>query len=446
MNARETALKVLYSVEVDKAYSNIALNKELKNSEHTKLDKNFITELVYGTLENLIYIDYVIQQFATMKLNKMNPWALNALRLGIYQILFLEKVPEFAAVNESVNLTKKYAKRASGFVNGVLRNIIRNKGNINMPNKNEDFEYYLSIKYSHPKWMVEKFLKYFSKEFTEDLLRVNNETPKLFIRVNTIKTTIEEVVTLLEEKGVEVEKNPYIHEALAIKGGISDLEELDIYKKGFIHIQDFSSMLVAKILDPKEGEFIIDVCSAPGGKTTHIADLMKNKGRVLARDVHDHKLKLVAKNATRLGIDIIKTENFNGKSLDHEMLEKADKVLVDAPCSGLGIIRRKPEIKYRKEEDNIDTITDMQLKILSNASKYVKSGGELVYSTCTIDPNENQNVIQRFLKHNPKFKLIEINEIYKEMIPGEHKDEMIQLYPNTHGTDGFFITKLQKIT
>ncbi|AKL95534.1 ribosomal RNA small subunit methyltransferase B [Clostridium aceticum] len=444
MNARESALKVLYKIDVDQAYSNIALNHELKSQQYNKLDRNFITELVYGTLENFIFADYIIQQFSTVKLNKMDPWTLNLLRLSIYQIFFLDKVPDFAAVNESVDLSKKYCKRASGFINGVLRSIIRSKEKIKMPDKKKDFSKYLSIKYSHPQWMVERFLSYFSEDFTEDLLKTNNETPKLYIRVNTLKITVEEVLQLLLKNEIKVEKSPLIPEALIVEGGFSELETLEIYRKGFIHIQDFSSMLVAKILDPKEDQFIIDVCSAPGGKTTHIAELMKNKGKILARDIHQHKLSLVEKNAKRLGVNIIKVEKFNGKDLDHELLNTADKVLVDAPCSGLGIIRRKPEIKYRKEADVIDVITEMQLKILINASKYVKSGGELLYSTCTIDPNENHKVIEKFLNISSEYELIDISQQYASMLPGSHEEKMIQLYPNVHGTDGFFICKLKK--
>lgn len=444
MEAREAALKVLYNIEAEKAYSNIALNKTFKCNEFTKLDRNFITELVYGTLENLIFVDYVIQQFSTMKLKKVNPWTLNLLRLGTYQIFFLDKVPDFAAVNESVNLSKIYCKRASGFINGILRNMIRNKENIELPNKEKEFKKFLSVKYSHPQWMVERFLAYFSKDFTEELLRFNNETPKLHIRVNTLKVSVEEVVRFLQEKDIQVNRNPYISEAITVEEGFSQLEELDIYIKGLIHIQDFSSMLVAKILDPKEGQFIIDVCSAPGGKTTHMAQLMNNKGRILARDIHEHKLKLIKSNANRLGVKMIDVEKFDGKDLDEDLIETADKVLVDAPCSGLGIIRRKPEIKYRKEPDDMKTITELQLLILTNASRYVKREGELLYSTCTIDPNENQKIVERFLKQHSNYELIDINHLYKSIVPGEHKGNMIQLYPHLHGTDGFFIAKLKK--
>ncbi|MBM7615848.1 16S rRNA (cytosine(967)-C(5))-methyltransferase RsmB [Alkaliphilus hydrothermalis] len=443
MNAREGALRVLYDVEVNKAYSNLALNKELDGKEYSQLDKGFMTELVYGVLENAIYIDHVIQQFSSIKLKKINANTLNLLRLGIYQIQFLDKIPPSAAVNESVNLAKIYSKKSSGFVNAILRNVIRNKDNIKMPDVKKEPVKYLSITYSHPEWMVQQFLKHFSMEFTEELLKANNTTPELNVRVNTLKISIEDCIKALEKEGLKVTQNPHIAEALTIKG-VHNLVEMELLRKGYIYIQDFGSMLIARIVEPKEGDFVIDVCSAPGGKATHMAQLMKNEGKVLARDIHPHKLKLIKRNAKRLETSIVETQNFNGKDIDGNLLGMADKVLVDAPCSGLGIIRRKPEIKYNKTPDDINEITEIQLEILRNASKYVKPKGFIVYSTCTIEPSENQGVVEKFLKDNTNFQLVNIGEEYKDIIPGETQGEMIQLYPNVHGTDGFFIAKLQR--
>ncbi len=444
MNPREGALTVLYEVNQNKAFSNIALNKEIRNNSYSQLDKSLMTELIYGVLENQIYIDYVIGQFSTFKINKMNPYTLNLLRLGIYQLLFLDKIPGFAAVNESVNLSKKYCKKTSGFVNGVLRNIQRNKEKIKLPNPKKNTIKYLSVKYSHPEWLVKTFLENFDSDFTENLLKANNTRPDLYIRINTLKISIKDCINLLEEEGYTVKQNSLIPESLIVKG-LHNIEESNLYKKGYIQIQDFSSMLVAKILDPKENEFIIDVCSAPGGKTTHMAQLMNNKGKIIARDIHEHKLKLVKNNAKRLGINIIETENFSGDNLDEKLLDKADKILVDAPCSGLGIIRRKPEIKYRKHLEDINTITNIQYDILKNASKYLKIGGELVYSTCTIDNRENKEIIDKFFNKNSNFELINIGEKYKELIPSGSDQATIQLYPNTHNTDGFFISKIKRI-
>jgi len=443
MLAREGALKVLYQIDVKEAYSNIALGEEINNSNYSSLDKGFMTELVYGVLENLLLIDYIIQQFSSVKLKKIQPWTLNILRLGVYQIRFLDKVPPSAAVNESVNLAKKYCNKASGFVNGILRNIIRNQDKIKLPSPEKDLLKYLSVKYSHPQWMVKSFLSFYPASFVEDLLKANNETPQLNFRVNTLKTTVVNCIGLLKEQGYEVVSNPHLEEAITIKG-ISNLSDLELLKKGLLYIQDFSSMLIAKIVDPRAGEFIIDVCSAPGGKTTHMAQLMENKGIIIARDIYDHKLKLIKKNAERLGIEIIKTEKFDALKEDRELFEKADRVLVDAPCSGLGIIRRKPEIKYRKQPDDIVAITELQLKILKNAARYVKNGGYLIYSTCTIDPRENGGVIEGFLSESSGFQLIDVAKEYNELIPGEHKNKTIQLYPNLHNTDGFFVAKLLK--
>lgn len=444
MNPREGALMVLYEVNNNKAFSNIALNKQIRNNVYIELDKNLMTELVYGVLENQIYIDYVISQFSNFKIKKMNPYTLNLLRLGIYQLLFLDKIPSFAAVNEIVNLSKKYCKKTTGFINGVLRNIQRNKGKVKLPDPKKNTIRYLSVKYSHPEWLVKTFLKSFDTDFTEKLLQANNTRPDLYIRINTLKISIENCIDFLLKEGYTIKHDNLIPEAVIIKG-LHNIESSPLYKKGYIQIQDFSSMLVAKILDPKENEFIIDVCSAPGGKTTHMAQLMNNKGKIIARDIHKHKLKLVENNASRLGIEIINTENFSGDKLDESLLNKVDKVLVDAPCSGLGIIRRKPEIKYHKNDHDINSITNIQYKILTNSSKYLKVGGELVYSTCTIDPRENKDIVNKFLVQNSNFELININKEYRGFIPGESDEDTVQLYPNIHNTDGFFISKLKRI-
>lgn len=443
MQAREGALKVLYLIDVKEAYSNIALGDEINNGNYSSLDKGFMTELVYGVLENMLLIDYIIEEFSSIKLKKLHPWTLNILRLGVYQLRFLEKVPESAAVNEAVNLAKKYCNKSSGFVNGVLRSIIRNKDNIKLPDPEKETVKYLSVKYSHPKWMVESFLSFYSEDFVEELLEANNQTPQLYFRVNTLKISVNDCVEILRQQGYEVMVNPFIEEAISLKGDIN-LSEMEAMKKGYVYIQDFSSMLIAKVLDPKAGDFIVDVCSAPGGKATHMAQLMNNEGAIIARDIYDHKLKLIKKNAENLGISIIKTEKFDALDEDRQLFEKADKVLIDAPCSGLGIIRRKPEIKYRKKPDDIKAITELQLKILKNAANYVRSGGILVYSTCTIDPRENIGVVERFLKERTGFQLVDIAKEYGRYLPGEHRDKTIQLYPNLHNTDGFFVAKLIK--
>ncbi|QZY57121.1 16S rRNA (cytosine(967)-C(5))-methyltransferase RsmB [Crassaminicella profunda] len=440
-NARKYVLDILVDIEKNNAFSNIAINRALKGKDIPNLDRRFISELVYGVLENKIYLDFIIGTFSKMKMKKINVKVLNILRMGLYQIIYLDKIPEFAAVDESVKLVKKVDYRSSGFVNGILRSFLRNKKDIKVPTMKEDKIKHLSITYSHPEWLVEKWMKEFGQDFTINLLKANNETPKLSVRTNTLKVTKEELIESFIKEDVKVFPDTFVKEAIHISH-LGNIENMEIYQKGFFQIQDESSMLVAHVLAPKPGEFVIDVCAAPGGKTTHIAQLMKNNGKILARDIYNHKLKLINDNAKRLGIGMIKTEVFDAKELDESLLGKADKVLVDAPCSGLGIIRRKPELKYNKKPQDIEEISKLQLEILKNASKYVKKDGVLVYSTCTIEKEENMDIIKKFIKEHNDFEMVDVNDTLPSNLKSEEK--FLQLYPNTYKTDGFFICKLRR--
>lgn len=440
-DARRCALDILVDIEKNNAFSNIAINRALKGKNIESIDRRFISEIVYGVLENKIYLDFIINNFSKIKIKKINVKVLNILRMGLYQIIYLDKIPEFAAVNESVKLTKKVDYRSSSFVNGILRSFLRNKKDIKVPTMEENKIKHLSITYSHPEWMVEKWLKEFGQDFTVELLKANNETPKLSIRTNTLKVTKKQLIESLTKESVEIFTDTFVKEAIHIRN-LGNIEDMEIYHKGFFQIQDESSMLVGHVVDPKPGEFIIDVCAAPGGKTTHIAQLMKNEGKIVARDIYPHKLKLIEENAKRLGISIIHTQEFNAKELDGSLLGKADKVLVDAPCSGLGIIRRKPELKYNKKLQDIKEISKIQLEILKNASKYVKKDGILVYSTCTIEKEENIEIIKKFIKEHKEFEIVDVNDVLP--IELKSKDKFLQLYPNMYHTDGFFICKLRR--
>ena len=441
--ARDMALKILMEVNVEGAYSNIAINRNLKG-DRGKLDESLVREIVYGVLENRLYLDYVIGKLSKIKLNKMEPVILEILRIGVYQIRFLGKIPNSAAVNESVKLAKKYSNPGSvKFVNGMLRNICRKKESIfNIDKKNEID--YLSIKYSHPKWLVERCIREFGDDFTKRLCIANNNRPKLNIRTNSFKISRDDLKARLEANGILVSETQYSSDGLILEQPfrIINTEE---YKDGLFTIQDESSMLVAQIMNPKEGSFVIDLCSAPGGKTTHISEKMKNNGRILARDIYDHKIKLVEENSQRLGSSIIETEVFDASILDEKLIESADYVLIDAPCTGLGMIRRRPEIKWNRIESDIENISIIQSKILENGSKYLKPGGVLIYSTCTIGKDENLNVILDFLKRNDNYnfcsfdKLLNSDEGMKTA-----KDGYIELYPHIHNMDGFFIAKLMK--
>jgi len=440
--ARETALKILYDINENSAYSNLSVNKYLENGNLRELDRSFVTDLVYGTVKWLLQIDFLIEKYSSVKMKKLSPWIINILRLGIYQLLHTDKIPVSAACNTSVDLAKRYGHQASSrFVNAVLRNVAKNVDNLPYPDKSNVAES-LSIIYSHPKWMVDKWISLFGVEFTESLLKSNNEVPDFTIRVNTIKTSRNELIEVLHKKGIKTQTGKYVKEAVVLVNP-SSFTSLEAFKNGLFQVQDESSMLASIVLDPKEEELVIDVCSAPGGKATHMAQLMNNKGTILARDIHPHKLKLIENTAAKLGIDIIKTENFDACQLDKEMIGKADRVLVDAPCSGLGIIRKKPDIKYSKNLSELDELVNLQRKILSNAAQYLKVGGCLVYSTCTISPEENMDNVLAFLAENKQFKLMGFEELLPEKLKISSLNEgYMQLYPNINQTDGFFISKM----
>ena len=440
-NPRQIALDILVDVNKNKAYSNIAINRRFKATKIEIVDRKLITELVYGVIENLIYLDHIIKTLSKIRIKKLNVSVLNILRMGLYQIIFLDKIPVFAAVNESVNLTKKNDHKSAGFVNGILRNYTRNMNDISIPSLETDPVNHLSIVYSHPNWLVDKWLRQFGQEKTILLLKANNEKPPLTIRVNTLKTSKNHLKNILIDENLEISDGLYMDEAIHINN-VGSIEELDSFQQGLFQVQDESSMMVARILDPQKGDAVIDVCAAPGGKTTHIAQLMEDTGYILARDIYDHKLKLINDNAGRLGIHIIHTQTYDAKELDKDSIEKFDKVLVDAPCTGLGIIRRKPELKYNKTPENLMEIAELQFEILSNSSKYVKKGGILLYSTCTITNEENHGVVERFLYHNKDFEISDINAYLPKEL--NTKGIGLQLYPHLHKTDGFFISKLRK--
>lgn len=440
MNARRLAFKTLYDIERNKNYSNISINKNFKDIDISDQEKGLATELIYGVIENKYYLNYIIDKLSKIKSKKMSTYVKISLWLGIYQILFLDSIKDHAAVNESVALIKKYDKKSSGFVNAILRNVIRNKENI-MEIDKKDIVEYLSIKYSYNQWLIRKWIEEFGQEFTEDLLEANSEKPNLYIRANTLKINRDELINKLREQGIDCNKVNGIDEAIIVKN-LKNIENNKLFKEGYFTVQDISSMLVGKVANPKEEKLVLDVCSAPGGKTTHLGTIMKNTGQVISRDIFDHKLKLINNTIKRLGLKNIKVENFDALNIDENSIDKFDYVICDVPCSGMGIIKRKPEIKFKKEEE-IKDLPIIQKKILNNASKYVKLGGNLIYSTCTIHDEENINIVKEFLNINDNFELVPIDEVNVDL---DNQDKgYIKIYPNIHGMDGFFIAKLKRV-
>lgn len=440
MNARELAFKTLYDIERNKNYSNMSINKNFKNINISDQEKGLATELIYGIIENKYYLNYIIDKLSKIKSKKMSTYVKISLWLGIYQILFLDSIKEHAAVNESVSLIKKYDKKSSGFVNAILRNVLRNKETI-MDIDKANIEDFLSIKYSYNPWIIQKWIKVFGEDFTRDLLESNSEKPNLYIRTNTVKISRDELIKKLKSQGVICSKVNGIDEAIMVKN-LKNIENNKLFKEGFFTVQDISSMLVGKVTNPKEGSLVLDMCSAPGGKTTHLATLMNNSGQVIARDVFEHKLKLINNTVKRLGLKNIEVENFDALKIDENSIDKFDYVVSDVPCSGMGIIKRKPEIKFKKEEE-LKELPIIQSEILNNASKYVKVGGCLIYSTCTIHDEENIDIVNEFLKNNGNFELVPIDEVKIDL---DNQDKgYIKIYPNIHGMDGFFISKLKRV-
>ncbi len=439
MNAREAAFKIFCDIEIDKNYSNMAINKIFKNNEINDKDKGLATEIVYGVIENKKYLDFIINKLSKIKVKKMSSYVKIILRMGTYQILFLDNIENYAAVNETVKLANKYDKKSRGFVNAILRNEIRQERTIKYIDI-EDPIRRLAVKYSYQQWIIEDWFDKFGMEFTEELLEAGNERPNLYLRTNTLKIDRETLLKEFEKEGIKANK-AMLPEGIMVEK-FKGIENSRLYKEGYFTIQDISSMLVAKVMNPKENDMVLDVCSAPGGKSTHMAELMKNTGKVVSRDVFEHKIKVIKAASKRLGINNIEAEEFDATKLDKESIEKFDCVLADVPCSGFGIIKRKPEIKYKSKEELKD-LPEIQAKILENASKYVKIGGTLVYSTCTVQDCENIDIVNEFLEKNSNYKLVPIEGVNVD--PDEQERGYLKIYPHIHGIDGFFIAKMKRV-
>ncbi len=439
MDAREVALKIINDVIHNHAYANIALAREINRQKLSDQDRRFITELVYGTIKAGATLDWIIGHYINRPLDKIAPVILNILRMGMYQMFFLSKIPVSAACNQAVELTKKYGHTGTvKFVNAVLRNAGRSPEKIVYPDRQKHTAKFLALTYFHPEWLVNRWIKRLGVEETEELCRINNLTPPLCLRTNTLKNTREELLMILEKEGVSAEPSKWTPEGIVCHSYPS-LSTLKSLRDGLFQVQDESSMLVAHVLDPKPGEFIIDTCAAPGGKSTHIAALMQNKGRILSADIHDHKLTITRENAERLGITMIETKVLDATQIGDQYPSQADRVLVDAPCSGLGVLRRKADSRWRKEESMLRELPILQQEILRSAAQCVKVGGILVYSTCTTEPEENQQVVEKFLQDRPNFVL----EKTSSFIPTPVDDaKMIQLWPHVDQVDGFFIARM----
>ncbi|CAG9619758.1 16S rRNA (cytosine(967)-C(5))-methyltransferase RsmB [Sutcliffiella rhizosphaerae] len=441
-NVREVALEGLITIEKNQAYSNLLLNNYLESGKLNKKDAGLFTEIVYGTIQRSITLEYVLAPYI-QKQKKLQDWVKNLLKMTMYQMIYLDKVPARAAIYEAVEIAKKRGhKGVASVVNGVLRSIQRN----GVPDLTliEDDAERISVVTSHPKWLVEKWMEQYGVESTEKMCEINLVPPSQTARVNTCKSSVNEVLEMLNSEGFSVQKGTLAQESIVSEKG--NMAFSNAYKNGYITIQDESSMLVAKALGVEKGDNIYDCCAAPGGKSTHIAEELDGTGMVTSTDLHEHKVRLIKEQATRLGISNLQAQSLDSRRATSIFKEEQfDKVLVDAPCSGLGVIRRKPDLKYTKTLKDIIQLASIQLAILNEVAPLVKKGGTLVYSTCTIDKEENGEVVQSFLKENKDFEIdINMKDLLPKSVGPYINDGMLQLLPHHFGTDGFFIVRLKR--
>jgi len=442
LHSRLAALQVLKEVNKDGKYANISLKENLRKWQLTGRDAAFVTQLVYGTLEKQISIDYFLLKFANMK--RVNPWIENILRMGAYQILFLESVPDFAACNEAVKLCEARGLGAlKGFVNGTLRNLSKNKETFLQPENQLTEAENLSLLYSYPLWLVEQWIKDYGLTVTEEILRTVDTGNYTTIRVNNLNMSKDLLKKELEQCVNDVQNGLYMDEALRIKHA-GDIEDQLHYHNGSFTVQGESSMLVSHIVEPYPGEMILDACSSPGGKTTHMAELMRGRGKIIAWDVHPHRVNLVKQNCKRMGAEIVEASIYDASVLNIDLINRFDRVLIDAPCSGLGIIHKKPDIKLKITKKSLQELPELQNKILNACSNYVKPGGVLVYSTCTINLAENENIINTFLKFHNEFYLDDVMPFIPDALHSAVQDKFIKIIPSRYGIDGFFIARMRR--
>ncbi|CAH0346933.1 16S rRNA (cytosine(967)-C(5))-methyltransferase RsmB [Bacillus sp. CECT 9360] len=440
-NVREIALDILESIERNQSYSNLLLNSKLQKYQLKSVDSGLLTEVTYGTIQRKITLDYYLQPFIKNQ-KKTLSWVINLLRLSLYQMIYLDKVPDHAIIFEAVEIAKKRGhKGISSMVNGVLRSIQR-QGLPSFDSIRNEVER-LSIETSHPKWLVERWLEQFGYDKTKEMCEINLTAPPQTARVNLKKISRDELISALTEEGYHVEISKIVPEAIhCFRGNLAHSES---YQLGYLTIQDESSMLVAHALGASGNDMVLDCCAAPGGKTTHIAEGLTT-GQVTALDLHEHKVKLIKEQATRLGLRNIKTYVSDSRKA-HELFHKEgfNRILVDAPCSGLGVMRRKPDVKYTKSEEDISRLSSIQEQLLNAAAPLLKQGDRLIYSTCTVDKEENDLVAAAFLENHADFEadltLIDrMPEAVRPFIVGNS----IQVFPQYFGSDGFFIASFRK--
>jgi len=444
-NLRLKILKALLRVEAG-SYSNLLLDSELKKIEDQR-DKGLFTEIFYGVIRNKLYLDYIIDSFSKTPLNKMDKEVLTGLRIGVYQLFFLDKVPARAAIYESVEAVKlilpNSKKGAVSFTNGVLRNINRKQDKLKLPDKKKNPEKYLSVKYSYPVWMVKKFIEQYGMEKVEMILTAGNRRPEVIYRHNSLKMERNQFLELLSEEEVEYE-NTFLESFFKLKK-INNPADTEVFKRGGAYIQGTSAGLASLLLDVKEGMKVLDLAAAPGGKTSHLAELMNNTGQITALDISAKRLRLVEENLKRLGVKNVKLKKTDAAQYKDE--QQYDRILADLPCSGLGLIASKPEIKWEKDQSVIKKMAELQSEILNNNLSKLKNGGKLLYSTCTLSREENQEIVDKILQENKELKLLDLSRKLTQVssLKIETENKYLEILPGEVDSEGFFYALLKKV-
>ncbi len=434
MDNRQLSLISLIKILDKKQSADDVLNKNLQQTKYP----SELYNLVAGVIKNKLKLDFFISKLSSKKIDKLSYPVKNILRLAIYELEYTT-APHYAIIDSYVNLVKKYEKKAAGFVNAILRNFIRQKDNINFPSLEDNPVQNISINYSHSEWMVTKWIKTYGIEDTISICEYNNSIPSITIRVNTLKITPQELTTIFDEQNIEYSKSEFLDECLNIKHK-GNITQLPGFKEGYWIVQGESSCIVSKVLSPKEDSKILDLCAAPGGKTTHLASLINNKGSIKAVDINKSRIKRIKENCERLGVNCVDVEVADGAKYQTD--EKFDYILIDAPCSNTGVFSKRLDAKWNKSQQDIKNLSELQFKILDHAKNLLSPNGVLVYSTCSIEPEENIEVVEKFIANNPDFIIDNINSYLPDKL--KSKEKYLQILPSRYNIDGFFICRIKR--
>lgn len=433
-NARQLAYDVLIDIQQNGAYANLALDKALLRSKLNKSDRRLATELVYGCTKMQLHLDQIIKSYCDLK--KDDKKTLQLLRMAVYQMTYLEKIPDHAIINETVELSKKVGLHSDKFINGVLRSMLREEKPIKWPDKRKQRNQYIAKWYSFPQWLIDGWVKEYGFADTERLCEYFNNPAQTWIRVNTLKATAEEIKSVFEHLNIEYVQHPALPEAFCLKS-LQKIKQSSLFKQGKIIVQDLSAMLPALVLNPSKGNQVLDMCAAPGGKTTYLSAIMNNSGSIMACDLHPHRVELIEHNVKRLGVENVRCYAGDATALPDDCYVRFDAVLLDAPCSGLGVLNRRADLRWRIRKSSLPEIEQLQEQLLDAACHYLKPQGTLVYSTCTLNKNENEYQIKRFLEKHPNFECVPFECLGETCESGQKT-----IYPYIDQTDGFFIAKL----